>query len=95
MRELTVQHPPASALDAIVRGTADGIPVLVGIAAVLLVAVALVTLLNMALGALPLTPALSLQRDPGLAVAPGDVADRHSVAGERGGGDADGAPRRC
>jgi CNT family concentrative nucleoside transporter len=50
---LVLPHPPASALDAVVKGTAEGIPVLTGIAAVLLVAVALVTLANMALGLLP------------------------------------------
>jgi CNT family concentrative nucleoside transporter len=50
---LVLPHPPSSALDAVVKGTAEGIPVLTGIAAVLLVAIALVTLVNMALGLLP------------------------------------------
>jgi CNT family concentrative nucleoside transporter len=59
--ELVLAPRPASALDAIVRGTADGIPVLVGIIAVLLVTVALVTLVNMILGLLPVSPALTLQ----------------------------------
>ena len=42
-----------SALDALVRGTMDGIPILAAIVATLLVTVALVTLLNMGLGLLP------------------------------------------
>ena len=50
---LVVQDPPVSALDALVKGTMDGVPMLVGIVATLLVAVALVTLVNMALGELP------------------------------------------
>jgi CNT family concentrative nucleoside transporter len=44
---------PASALDAITRGTAEGVAPLVGIATMLLVTVALVSLLNMALALLP------------------------------------------
>ncbi len=60
--ELTLPHPAAGALDAIIRGTMAGIPVLVGIMAVLLVTVALVALANDLLGLLPLHPALSLQR---------------------------------
>jgi CNT family concentrative nucleoside transporter len=43
----------ASALDAIVKGTGDGVGLLVNIIAMLLVLVALVTLVNMALGRLP------------------------------------------
>ena len=44
---------PRSALDALVRGTADGVGPLVGITTTLLVAVALVSLVNAALGLLP------------------------------------------
>ena len=44
---------PRSTLDALVRGTADGVGPLVGITTTLLVAVALVSLVNMALGVLP------------------------------------------
>jgi CNT family concentrative nucleoside transporter len=44
---------PASALDAITRGTAEGVAPLVGIATTLLVTIALVTLINMALAILP------------------------------------------
>lgn len=50
---ITLPDPPSGALDAIIKGTAAGIPVLVGIVAVLLVSVALVSLLNMILGLLP------------------------------------------
>ncbi len=50
---LTLDHQPHSALDALVRGTLDGIPILAAIVAVLLVTVALVALANMALALLP------------------------------------------
>jgi concentrative nucleoside transporter, CNT family len=50
---LVIVDPPSSALDAIVKGTIDGVPVLVGIVATLLVAVAFVALINAALGLLP------------------------------------------
>ncbi len=51
--QLVIDDPPVSALDALVKGTMDGIPVLVGIVATLLVAVAFVALINAALGQLP------------------------------------------
>jgi CNT family concentrative nucleoside transporter len=50
---LVIEHPAKSALDALVKGTVDGVPVLVGIVATLLVAVALVALINAGLGLLP------------------------------------------
>lgn len=50
---LAIRDPPLSALDALVKGTLDGIPILASIVAVLLVAVASVALVNMALGLLP------------------------------------------
>ena len=50
---LAVETPPVSALDALVKGTMDAVPVLAAILAVLLVTVAMVTLVNMGLGALP------------------------------------------
>lgn len=51
----TLHHTPAdSTLDALVRGTADGIAPLVGIATTLIVTITLVTLLNTIVGALPL-----------------------------------------
>ena len=46
-------HPPASTLDAITRGTAEGVAPLVGIATTLLVTVALVALVNTGLGHIP------------------------------------------
>jgi concentrative nucleoside transporter, CNT family len=51
--QLVIEHPPVSSLDALVKGTLDGVPILVAILAVLLVTVALVALANMALGLLP------------------------------------------
>jgi CNT family concentrative nucleoside transporter len=50
---LVMPDTPVSALDALVKGTIDGVPVLVGIMATLLVAIALVALLNAAFGLLP------------------------------------------
>ncbi len=47
-----------SMLDALVRGTADGVGPLVGITTTLIVALALVSLINMALGWLPGAPSL-------------------------------------
>ena len=62
--QLIVEHPPISALDALVKGTMDGVPVLVGIIATLIVAVAFVALINHALGLLPHwgDAAITLQR---------------------------------
>jgi CNT family concentrative nucleoside transporter len=51
--QLVIENPPLNTLDALVKGTIDGIPVLVGIVATLLVAVAFVALINAALGTLP------------------------------------------
>jgi CNT family concentrative nucleoside transporter len=61
---LVIEDPPVSALDALVKGTIDGVPVLVGIVATLLVAVAFVALINAALGGLPHwgDAAITLQR---------------------------------
>lgn len=50
---LVMKEPPPSALDALVGGTLDGVPILAGILAMLVVAVAGVALLNMILGVLP------------------------------------------
>jgi CNT family concentrative nucleoside transporter len=62
--ELFIEDPPHSSLDAIVKGTMDGVPILAAIVAVLLVSVALVALANMALGLLPAWDgtAVTLQR---------------------------------
>jgi concentrative nucleoside transporter, CNT family len=51
--QLTVEHPPTGAFDAIVKGVADGVGPLVGVVSVLLTTIALVTLVNMALAHLP------------------------------------------
>jgi CNT family concentrative nucleoside transporter len=51
--EITVGEEPAGAFDALVKGTRDGVAPLVGIVTVLIVTVALVALVNMALGQLP------------------------------------------
>jgi CNT family concentrative nucleoside transporter len=51
--QLSVEHPPVSALDALVKGTLDGVPVFISIIATLIVAVAFVALVNGALGLLP------------------------------------------
>jgi CNT family concentrative nucleoside transporter len=50
---LLIEDPPHSSLDAIVKGTMDGVPILAAIIATLLVTVSFVTLINMALGLLP------------------------------------------
>lgn len=50
---LIIHDPPASAMDALVKGTMDGIPILAAILATLLVTIAMVTLINMGLGQLP------------------------------------------
>jgi CNT family concentrative nucleoside transporter len=62
--KLVLEHPPVSSIDALVKGTADGIPVLVGIVATLIVTIAMVALVNTALGLLPHWggDALTLQR---------------------------------
>ena len=48
---LIIDDPPVGAIDALVKGTLDGIPVLASIIAVLIVTIAVVTLINMTLGA--------------------------------------------
>jgi CNT family concentrative nucleoside transporter len=50
---LRIEDPPHSSLDALVKGTIDGVPILAAIIAVLLVTVALVALANATLGLLP------------------------------------------
>jgi CNT family concentrative nucleoside transporter len=51
--QLVIENPPVSAMDALVKGTMDGVPILAAIIATLLVTVAIVTLVNMTLGLLP------------------------------------------
>jgi CNT family concentrative nucleoside transporter len=70
----TLQGVPQarSTMDAIVRGTADGLALLLNIVALLIVLVAVVTLVNLVLGSLPSiggTP-LTLQRLLGFLMAP-------------------------
>ena len=62
--EIVVHDPPVSVTDALVKGTMDGVPVLVSIVATLVVAVASVALVNTALGLLPHwgDAAITLQR---------------------------------
>ncbi len=69
---LAVEPQAKSTMDAIVRGTADGLALLLNIVALLLVLVALVTLVNLLLGALPpLRGApMTLQRGLGYVMAP-------------------------
>jgi concentrative nucleoside transporter, CNT family len=50
---LVIDHPPVSSLDALVKGTMDGVPILAAIIAVLIVTISLVTLINMGLALLP------------------------------------------
>ena len=61
-----------SSMDAITRGTVDGLGLLLNIVAMLLVLIALVTLVNLALGLLPDVggKAVTLQRALGAAMAP-------------------------
>jgi CNT family concentrative nucleoside transporter len=62
--ELTMDDPPVSAMDAITKGTLNGINLLTAIIAMLVVAIALVTLVNMGIAHLPHWggEAMSLQR---------------------------------
>jgi concentrative nucleoside transporter, CNT family len=51
--ELVIDDPPVSAMDAIAKGTRDGIGFLLNITAMLIVTIALVSLVNLALGLTP------------------------------------------
>jgi CNT family concentrative nucleoside transporter len=70
--ELTSPEPALSAMDAITKGTIQGVQLLVNIIAMLIVLVALVHLVNLILGLLPDVGGLpvSLQRMLGLIMAP-------------------------
>lgn len=65
-------QPARGAMDAVTRGTLDGLALLLNIVALLIVLVALVTLVNLALAALPGVGGapLTLQRMLGVAMAP-------------------------
>jgi CNT family concentrative nucleoside transporter len=69
---LVPQQQAASSMDAVTRGTLDGLQLLLAIVAMLVVLIALVTLVNLALGLLPQwggTP-ITLQRVLGYVMAP-------------------------
>ena len=70
--ELTPHEPALSAMDAITKGTVQGVQLLINIIAMLIVLVALVHLLNLLLGILPDIGGhpLSLQRILGMIMAP-------------------------
>jgi CNT family concentrative nucleoside transporter len=51
--QLAIDDPPVSAMDAVAKGTRDGIVFLLNIAAMLIVAIALVSLVDSLLGVLP------------------------------------------
>jgi CNT family concentrative nucleoside transporter len=69
---VSLQSTGKSAMDAIVRGTTEGLALLLNIAALLIVLVALVTLVNLALASLPAIGGapLTLQRVLGYFMAP-------------------------
>jgi CNT family concentrative nucleoside transporter len=69
---LSVESAGNSAMDAIVRGTADGLSLLLNIVALLIVLVSLVTLVNLALAVLPAIGGapVTLQRALGYVMAP-------------------------
>jgi CNT family concentrative nucleoside transporter len=50
---LVIEDKPVSAIDALVKGTMEGIPILAAVIAVLIVTIAVVTMVNMALGLIP------------------------------------------
>jgi CNT family concentrative nucleoside transporter len=70
--QLAVAHPDAGSMDAVTRGTLQGVELLINIIAMLVVLVALVHLLNTILGILPDMgrQPLTLQRIVGGAMAP-------------------------
>jgi CNT family concentrative nucleoside transporter len=70
--QLTPAQPASRSMDAITRGTLDGLALLLSVAAMLIVLIALVTLVNLALGLLPHPggAALTLQRLLGWLMAP-------------------------
>ena len=70
--QLVPAQQASSSMDAITRGTLDGLALLLSVAAMLIVLIALVTLVNLALGLLPQAggAALTLQRLLGWLMAP-------------------------
>jgi CNT family concentrative nucleoside transporter len=70
--QLVPPQPAKSSMDAVTRGTLDGLQLLLAIVAMLIVLIALVTLVNLALGLLPHWGGaqVTLQRVLGYAMAP-------------------------
>ncbi|WP_432734801.1 NupC/NupG family nucleoside CNT transporter [Maridesulfovibrio sp. FT414] len=70
--KLNISYPASSSMDAIVRGTSDGVSLLINVVALLLVLVALVALANQILGFLPdaFGEPLTLQRILGFIMWP-------------------------
>jgi CNT family concentrative nucleoside transporter len=70
--QMTAPEPAGGSMDAVTRGTVQGVELLVNIVAMLIVLVALVSLVNQALGLLPQVDGapISLQRIMGVAMAP-------------------------
>lgn len=69
---LDLEQQARSSMDAVVRGTADGLGLLLNIVALLIVVISLVTLVNLGLGALPHIQGapVTLQRVFGIAMMP-------------------------
>jgi CNT family concentrative nucleoside transporter len=69
---IVIEDAPRSSMDAVVKGTREGVDLLVAVTAMLIVAVALVALTNMILSALgaPLGVSITLERLLGWAFAP-------------------------
>ncbi|MFN3869182.1 MAG: NupC/NupG family nucleoside CNT transporter [Hyphomicrobiaceae bacterium] len=91
---IVVEDAPQSTIDAITKGTLDGIQLVVAVAAMLIVFIALVTLANTVLGALaaPFGASLTLQQILGWVAAPlafvigvpwGEAATAGQLLGER------------
>ncbi|MCB1514319.1 MAG: nucleoside:proton symporter [Hyphomicrobiaceae bacterium] len=70
--DIVIEDPPRSAVDAVAKGTSDGVGLVVAVVAMLIVFVALVTLANALLGvaAAPFGLELTLQRLLGWVMAP-------------------------
>lgn len=70
--DLSEPYPFSSSMDALARGTQDGLNLYLSLIAVLIVALAVVKLMNMVLGTLPALggKALSLERIAGMLMAP-------------------------
>ena len=70
--QLTLPQQATSSMDAVTRGTLDGLALLLSIVAMLIVLIALVTLINLGLGLLPdwNGAAVTLQRSLGWLMAP-------------------------